>query len=406
MLYFQGRAVLEVIEALEKISAGKGVARPKVVRAHFSQPYLKFEKEIDGDKLPLPKLFEELKGTVQKEATVARLTSIELNFGEWVLTLNLPVEQAWWTIEVRSKSGNPQPPLQHEQVSPWMYTLAQALTATPDKPAVSGDVKEARAATEIQIAASRRMEDVAADIAEQLGKVAIERDRALTKRQEEFEASMAKRTEQLSKERIAFEQEKAERDSREATVVRRQLLKETLTALDAETSVVLSPETNRKRRYIYVALGLAMLLGISLVVTAIYREIAPSPEKSAEALVLLRSLAVSGIVLFGSSLWYFVRWEDRWQQTHATAELQNRKNRKDMLRASWLAELSIEVGKDEKAKLDPALLEEMSRGLFVAPDEAQVTEHPLEVLFKRARLDRLKFGKTGIELTKRTRPDR
>jgi hypothetical protein len=405
MLYFQGRPVLEVVEALEKITAGKGVARPKVVRASFSQPYLKFEKEVD-DKLALPALFEELKGTLQKEATVARMASIELNFGDWTLSLTMPIDQAWWEVRSSAKSGNPSPPLQRDQVAPWMYTLAQALTATPDKPTVSGEAKEAREAAGIQIAASRRMEEVATRIAQELGKVAIERDRALSKRQEEFEASIAARNEQLSKERIAFEQEKAERDSREATVVRRQLLKETLTALDAETSVVLSPETNRKRHYIYVALGLAMLLGISLVVTAIYREIEPSPEKSAEALVLLRSLAVSGIVLFGSSLWYFVRWEDRWQQTHATAELQNRKNRKDMLRASWLAELSIEVGKDEKGRLDSVLLEELSRGLFVAPDEPQVTEHPLEVLFKRARLDRLKFGKMGVEMIKRTRPDR
>jgi len=40
-----------------------------------------------------------------------------------------------------------------------------------------------------------------------------------------LEASISAQREQLSKERIQFGQEKAERDSREATVARRQLLK-------------------------------------------------------------------------------------------------------------------------------------------------------------------------------------
>ncbi|MEY4547232.1 MAG: hypothetical protein RL685_3427 [Pseudomonadota bacterium] len=193
--------------------------------------------------------------------------------------------------------------------------------------------------------------------------------------------------------------QKAERDTRLATVVRRQLLADTLKALEGESTVVLSTETNQKRNVIAWALAIAMLLGVVLILTPIFLELLGS-TKNADALVLLRSLAVSGVVLFGSSLWYFVRWQDRWQQTHAVSELQNRKNRKDMLRASWLAELVIETGKDDKIQLPEALLEEMSHGLFVAPNEATVTEHPLEVLFKRAGLDKLKVGRTGVELTK------
>jgi hypothetical protein len=400
MLYFSGGAVLEVVEALEKIGAAGRLARPQKVKASFSQPYLEFVKDIVEGKLA--PVFAELKEYAIKEAAIARITSIEIDFGQWALSFTLPVSEVWWHVNLNPKSSPPHWP--KEQIGPWVQALATALKGSPEKPNVSAEPRAAREAMEIQISASRRMEDVAHRIADELGKVAIERDRALSKRQEEFEASIATRNEQLSKERLAFEQEKADRDSRESTVVRRQLLKDTLDALDNETSVVLSPETNRKRRTIAGALGVAMAIGVVLIAVAVYREIQPSDEKSAEALVLLRSLAVSGLALFGTSLWYFVRWEDRWQQTHATAELQNRKNRKDMLRASWLAELSIEVGKDEKLSLDPALLEELSRGLFVAPDEPQVTEHPLEVLFKRARLNHLKFGKAGIELTKRTRP--
>jgi hypothetical protein len=248
------------------------------------------------------------------------------------------------------------------------------------------------------------MEAVAAQIAEELGKVAIERDRALTKRQTELEAALSAERELLSNQRIKFEQEKAERDSRESTVVRRHLLEQTLASLDKETSVVLSEETNEKRSVIARALTVAMGLAVALIAVAIFFEL--KPPDTPEGLIISRSLAVSGVVLFGTSLWYFVRWQDRWQQTHARAELQNRKNRKDMLRASWLAELIIETGKleagkDTKVQLPDTLLEGMAHGLFVAPDEATVTEHPLEVLFKRARLDRLKVGKTGIELTKK-----
>lgn len=168
----------------------------------------------------------------------------------------------------------------------------------------------------------------------------------------------------------------------------------------------MSDTTNANRRNIARALGTAMGLGILLVVSAVVVEIASSSEKGAEALILLRSLAVSGIVLFGSSLWYLVRWEVRWQQTHATAELQNRKNRKDMLRASWLAELSIEVGKDEKDKtrFHPVRGDVAGaiRGAGRGAGDRASTGSPLQAGATRSPW----FGKTGIELAKRPRPDK
>jgi hypothetical protein len=407
MLYFQARAAPDVLDRLIEISADKNLARPKELTASFSLPHLEFKKAVEGK---LPGLLEELKGHATQTASIAVPTSIELSFEHWSLKFDLPVKEAWWTAQPNPKSrqaGQAAPPLTADQVNPWLLAIVQKLSAHPDRPQASLAPAQAREAVEANNAAARRMETVAANITDQLGKVAIERDTAFTKKSEQLEASIAAQRDQLSRERIQFEQEKAERDSREATVVRRQLLKETLQELDEETSVVLSKETNQKRLAIGVALGSAMLLGVGLIVATVVVEIQQS-VKNAEALVLLRSLAVSGVVLFGSSLWYFVRWQDHWQQTHATAELQNRKNRKDMLRASWLAELIIETGKlaagkDTKVQLPDTLLEGMAHGLFVAPEEATVTEHPLEVLFKRARLDRLKLSKTGIELTKQPR---
>jgi len=392
MLYFQPRAILEVVDKLVEMSADTKLARPKELNAQFSLPYLNIKKPIEGK---LPAAFGELK---QAMTPIAVLTSLELTFENWSLKFDFRVKEPWWSAEAHARSGSGQP-LEAKHVDPWMHAIANALAAHPDRPLASLAPEQARETVEVQLAAARRMEAATANMTEQLGRVAIERDQAFTRRQAELDASIAAQREQLSRERIQFDQEKAERDSRLATVVRRQLLADTLKALDKETSVVLSEKTNQKRLAIAVALGIAMLLGVGLIVTTIVVEL-DGATKSAEALVLLRSLAVSGVLLFASTLWYFVRWQDRWQQTHAIAELQNRKNRKDMLRASWLAELFIETGKDEKIQLPDTLLEEMSHGLFVAPNEATVTEHPLEVLFKRAGLDRLKVGKTGIELNK------
>jgi hypothetical protein len=401
MLYFQARLALEIIDKLIEISADTNLARPRELNASFSLAHLTFvKKPIEGK---LPRVLEELRAQAEKAHPIAVPTSLELGFEHWILQFDLRVTEVWWTVGVRQRppqQGHNQVPWEPLQVDPWLHAIAKALSAHADRPLASLEPAKARDSIENQVAAARRMEAAAAQITEQLGRVAIQREDALTRRQTELEASVSAQREQLSKERIQFEQEKAERDSRKATVVRRELLKETLDSLDEETSIVLSDETNQKRVAINRALLFAMLLGVVLIGSTLYFEARPV-EKNPEA--LLRTLAVGGLVLFGTSLWYFVRWQDRWQQTHAAAELQNRKNRKDMLRASWLAELVIETGKDDKIQLPDALLEEMSHGLFVAPNEVTVTEHPLEVLFKRAGLDRLKIGKTGIELTKKPR---
>lgn len=171
--------MLEVVEALERIGTTKGIARPQKVKAAFSQEYLRFDTEI-GDKTSFAQALQGLREYANKEASVARITSIDVEFNQWLLSFALPMADPWWQVNPRlSGSGHPQSSWQPEQVGAWMRALANALTASPDKPEVSGEPREARAAMEIQIAASRRMEDVAHRIAEELGKVAIERDRAL-----------------------------------------------------------------------------------------------------------------------------------------------------------------------------------------------------------------------------------
>lgn len=407
MLYFEPRAATDMLDKLIEMSADVNLARPKEVSASFSLSYLEFRKTAESK---LTRLFEELKEQANQTASIAVVTSVELSFEQWTLKFDLSVEKGWWTAQPSQKprqGGQVLPPLNTDQVNRWLLAIAEKLSAHPDRPRASLAPDQAREAVEANNASARRMEAVAANIAEQLSKVAIERDTAFTKKSEQLEASIAAQREQLSKERLQFEVQKVDRDSREATVVRRELRKEILGSLDAETSVVLSKETNQKREAISRALLCAMLLGVVLIGSTLYLEMRPT-EKSTEALTVLRTLAVGALVLFGTSLWYFVRWQDRWQQTHAASELQNRKNRKDMLRASWLAELiietgKVEAGKDTKLELPDALLEGMAHGLFVAPDEAAVTEHPLEVLFKRARLDRLKVSKTGVEFNRQPR---
>ncbi len=111
-------------------------------------------------------------------------------------------------------------------------------------------------------------------------------------------------------------------------------------------------------------------------------------------------LLTSGFVIFGSTLIYYIRWGNAWLCQHAEAEFQNLQFSKDILRASWLAELIIE-GKMENGTIIPEyILEQYSKNLFNI-QKINGKHHPIDDLFKLSKsLKKIKLNKTGIELEK------
>lgn len=69
-------------------------------------------------------------------------------------------------------------------------------------------------------------------------------------------------------------------------------------------------------------------------------------------------------VLFVSTAYFFIRWNNQWFQRHADEEFRLKRMELDIDRASWFVEMAFEW-KDEKGEAIPSeLIERLTRGLF------------------------------------------
>lgn len=174
------------------------------------------------------------------------------------------------------------------------------------------------------------------------------------------------RKESELKERIeAFE-------TRESKFVRRDLLAKLTELLDQFSTFTLSKDTTRKRRPVTVAaLAMATLFG-GLAVVAGYDYLTTLD------LHYLPPLSV-GVLGSSATMLFYLKWSDRWFREHADEELQSKRYKADMLRASWIAELAAEWAKEGK-QAPPELLDVFARNLFANAPDLGVTEHPVDAL--------------------------
>lgn len=105
-----------------------------------------------------------------------------------------------------------------------------------------------------------------------------------------------------------------------------------------------------------------------------------------------------GFVGFSATMLFVLKWSDQWFREHADEELQSKRYKADMLRASWIAELIAEWAKDGK-EAPPEMLDVFARNLFQGGAEFGATEHPADAildLLKRAQ--KLDVGKDRVSL--------
>lgn len=183
-------------------------------------------------------------------------------------------------------------------------------------------------------------------------------------------------------------------DTRESTAVRRELRTTIEELLDNGKEVELSFATARKRLLVHILCASALILSATLI--AYFASVVATETEAHWHHVTPLS---AGVVLFASTLIYYVKWIDRWFREHARTEFQNRKLRSDIVRASWLAELTFE-GREKGRELPQVLVERFSDGLFLDHSDAPV-EHPTDaVLTFLQRVSSIKVGQGSVEVTK------
>jgi hypothetical protein len=391
------------LTALDRLKAlPKELPRPGKIRAHLTPPFPVIEFPPEGQsKSTLSELFAHVQAQAESVKDIARIKTIELDFGVWKLTLTFhPGKVSEITAVPKTQPG---PGLDPTQVTPWFRALVTALQAHPERTlgrSAIADEPEGKALWELQIEAARRAEERASQEFEKLANENRKREQAYDDKVAKYEAENAREKARLAEERTRLDNEKTERDSRQATIVRREIHGKLEKAFGPQTDpdgkptphAILSPATEAKRGPIRIALGLFVLLGCVLLAYPLVFEFSKGQPPS-----LARALQIAGGLIVASSVWFFVRWQEQWQQLHAEVELQRHKDQMDNLRVGWLAEFFIET-KDEKIPIPESLQAGMSRGLFMPHRGLAVTEHPIETVLRGIDVKRLRLrnGKGGV----------
>jgi hypothetical protein len=88
------------------------------------------------------------------------------------------------------------------------------------------------------------------------------------------------------------------------------------------------------------------------------------------------SLALLGM---GSSIVFYIRWQDRWSEAHAAEEFRLKRLALDMDRASWLVEVMLEWRKEREGEEIPKeLIGPLAAGLFEPGTSSPALRHPAE----------------------------
>ena len=208
----------------------------------------------------------------------------------------------------------------------------------------------------------RKVQEVEAQLQRRLGELSAEAERA-TQVLSEKEKALAAREADLEKADNTHARRKLRQDLKDALKERH--LKFTLTA-----------ETENKRRPVIGAFVSLMTVTLAASLYAGWLASAPVPDGSIPWLPSLRwVLSLAG---FAGSIIYFIRWQDRWSQTHADEEFRLKRLDLDVDRASWLVEVLLEWRGENGREIPPELIEKLAYGLFEPGKTSPSVTHPVE----------------------------
>lgn len=214
----------------------------------------------------------------------------------------------------------------------------------------------------------------------QLDNELAERKRTLTasfnEGKHEADAEYKKRDADLQEREQDLENRRRELDDRSARHARRdqsRALQEKIS--DRSTQFRLTAETRKKRWPVHTIFVLLLAASGSVIVRSLLFTDPVLPEE-------LRWLEAArlplGLLGFGLTSVFYIRWNDLWFRQHADQEFRLQQLALDVDRAGYAVEMLLEWEDAEKGEMPSVMLDRLTTGLFTDQRKAERARHPAE----------------------------
>lgn len=250
------------------------------------------------------------------------------------------------------------------------------------------------------------------DIEKRYEKKSAELELQIKNQKEKLDQDHEQKTKKLEEREKTLSDKLAAIDDRDNTHVRREIRDHMLSDVKARIEKFgVSESTEGKRRPVFfgIMFMIVVILGM-LSYTALEMSQLASPLGNTGAneppiiywlwvKIMVLSLSLLGTIL------YYIKWQNKWAEQHASSEFQLQQFHIDVNRANWVIESCLEWQKETDSIIPTALLENIARNLFDRPnEELEKVIHPSDelasaLLGSASRL-KMKVGDSELEFDK------
>ena len=201
-------------------------------------------------------------------------------------------------------------------------------------------------------------------------------DATFDERRRELDASYGERATELEARAKELDQQRQELDDRSARHARREQSRALQKKIsDRSEKFTLTPETQQKRKPIHRIFQALLLTSGGLIAWALLAP--PTAVSGAELWLQLVRLPI-GVLGFGVTSVFYIRWNDRWFRQHADQEFRLQQLALDVDRAGYAAEMLLEWQEDKGGEMPAVLVDRLTTGLFTDQTTVARARHPTE----------------------------
>ncbi len=250
--------------------------------------------------------------------------------------------------------------------------------------------EEARQHFQAREIALAKLEKMAADLMQEMEEVRKRREdeyqskvqtleNRVEKERQELQSQHEQRSKQLQEKADELDRQRKELDDRASKHARRQHYKDIKEKFKSwNDKFQVTKGTSHLRISVAVTTVFLLLLFGGLAAGFLFQSITASDNTH---LIAAAVKQVTFTLLFVSTAFFFIRWNNQWFQRHADEEFRLKRMELDIDRASWFVEMAFEWKEEKGTEIPLAIIERLTQGLF-ANDVSDHSAEPADSLMQ------------------------